>query len=153
MAVIAVVITARKERPCATCDVPIRRGERYVLTVITPGDPAYETTDWVRYAQHWPGTGCRWAEPPVNAEQGMAVAAALGYADAEARRRRAHPAALWARLQRATDRPGYALDEEHRGDYEQAYNDAYDNYGITDAEDTRDQASLIARTGTAASND
>ena len=34
MAVIAVVITAR------TCDVPIRRGERYVLTVITPGDPA-----------------------------------------------------------------------------------------------------------------
>ena len=32
------------------------------------------------------------------------------------------------------------LVAEHRGDYEQAYNDAYDNYGITH-DDIGDQAS------------
>jgi len=91
MAVIAMVFTARKERSCATCDEPIRPGERYVLTVVTPDDPSYETASWWRYAQHWPATRCRWAEPPANPEQGMAAAAALGCADAEAGQRRASP--------------------------------------------------------------
>jgi hypothetical protein len=134
MSVLTMVFTARKDRPCATCDEPVRAGERYILTVITPGDPVYENDGWLRYAQHLPGTRCRWTEPPVNPEQGMAVAATLGYADAEAGQRRAHPAALWARLQRATDRPGYALDEQHRGGYELAYCDAYDTYGTSPSE-------------------
>lgn len=126
MALIATVFTARKERSCATCDEPIRPGESYVLIVVTPGDPSYETAGWWRYAQHWPATRCRWAEPPVNPEVGMAAAAALGYADAEASQRRAGPAELWARLRRAAGRPGHALSGQYRSDYEQAY----DNYGI-----------------------
>lgn len=153
MSVLTMVLTARKDRPCATCDEPVRPGERYILTVITPGDPSYENDGWLRYAQHWPGTRCRWAEPPVNPEQGMTVAATLGYADAEAGQPRAHPAALWARLQRATDRPGYALDEQHRSDYERAYCDAYDSYGTVPSETLATRPPDRPSTGRAAGHD
>jgi hypothetical protein len=134
---LTVILTCRKERPCSGCDMPIRPGQRYVLTAIPPHDPDYENPRWLRYAHHYPGTECAW-DCPVDPAQGMITAAALGRADAAAGQPKASPETLWGRLQRDTDKSGHVLAGEYRDDYELAYNDAYDNHGIPDGNEADD---------------
>lgn len=52
MAVITTERTARKPYRCADCHGPIRPGERYAHSIITPLDPELNNTGWWRSRAH-----------------------------------------------------------------------------------------------------